>query len=398
MSQTTPSLRVSRERIRIAEVAQISVHTVNAYFSPRARRRVAALTRARIQEAADRLTYRPASSPVEIERGAQKTVGYQIPRTWDINKVDNVVFARLFAALLQEAERHGLALRTFGGEPIAAADIRSPRANRRLSHNAVVHEIERAYSTGAIDGFVFDDPSIDDPRLLHAQASGIPYVVAGNPVEIDPATRLLRRPRLAARWPCVNVDDESGFRDLVTILSKVRGHDRLMHVAFEADDTFPGIRRAYGIVTQARSLGIPTPVPVWLDYNAPPSKAVEIITAALNQHPEVTGVLCDCDRYVFHTQLAAQRLGRRVAVAGCDDDQFRRAWPRPWLSLTNAPSQRGRETIAALLNRMNAASATSDSEETYYVRPTIVGLTKDDLERIARLNLPLNNPFDEASD
>jgi DNA-binding LacI/PurR family transcriptional regulator len=354
-----PKVRASATRWAIAEELEVSIDTVNAYFSLSRRAGVAAKTRERIAGAAENLGYRPKARTTGQIARQHLTIGYQVPRTWDTGRIDNVVFARFFAALQQETERLGMQLRTFGGGPVDDDTRIDPTIGRQQSDRQLVAHLEDLYRTRQVDAFVFDDPADRDARIQHARHTGIPYVVTGDPVTFDQASKTLRRPAWADTWPCVDFDDELGFHDLTTVAIVARRHRTLMHVGFADDGTYPGPRRAMGVARAAIEHRVAPPVRVSLHYNAAPRDAIAQIREALIQHPDVTAVVCDCDRYAFHTRLAAQSLidiptMTDLMVVGCDDDPVQRLTNR---HTDRTPTRRITPRIVGLLDSDCAAVA-----------------------------------------
>lgn len=421
------------QRQEIADELGLSKGTVDSFYANEDRKKtVSAKNRIRILQCAPKIGYQPRKAqqrnPLGHDRWPRKRiVGYQIPRQWDIDGIDNVVFARTFAALQSELEKAGMQLQLFSladqapddsweryerelakleaadrqpnhfdPDPIGSAVLRA----RVESGRALIKETEGLYQK-KIDAFIFNDPSRDDIRIRHAQDSGIPYVVMGLPVatppRVDSAGRL-SRPSYAAQWPVVDIDDRTGFADLLMLLKLGRKHKNVLHIGFDDDATFPGPRRALGI-REASHFAPPLPESETVHYNTPAKLAVERIQRQLLDHPAATAVLCDCDRYAFHTLLAVQANDRRFGtnraetldVVGFDDDGTRRAWPTPWLSMAHPSVEWAQQVVATLQDQMSSPLPHPVTET--LIKRHIVGLTQADREAINEGKVSLKCPL-----
>lgn len=141
----------------VAEAAGVSITTVSHVFS--GKRRVNETTRARVIEAADRLTYRPRATARALAVGRTNTLALSIPITGP-DLLLNSFFARLLPALSLAALDRSY---SFLYVP--------PDAGEEMT--------ESLLEAGRVDGAVLVVPAPSDPFVRALQASVVPFVCIG---------------------------------------------------------------------------------------------------------------------------------------------------------------------------------------------------------------------------
>ena len=170
-------------------------------------------TRLRVQEAADRLSYRPNSRATRLATGRAMAIGHILPLSSEHEMV-NPVFSDFIAG---------------AGEIYSAAGY-------DLSLSVVQDENEtEAYRTlaakGTVDGVVLHGPRVHDQRIGLLQELGIPFVVHGRSSEV----------REAYNW--IDVNNRRAFYRATELLLDL-GHRRIALLNGLLDMDFAARRQA----------------------------------------------------------------------------------------------------------------------------------------------------------
>ena len=157
---------------------------------------VSAATRARVQEAARRLGYRPHVGAWRLATGRSTTVGHVLP-TNVRHEMVNPIFADFLAGAGESYGAHGYAMRLAVVADEEEADVYAALA-----------------AEGSVDGFIVHSPHAVDARLDVLARIGLPFVVHGR-FGADP------RP-----YSWLDVDNERSFRQAADVLLDL-GHRRI---------------------------------------------------------------------------------------------------------------------------------------------------------------------------
>ena len=185
---------------------------------------VSAATRARVQEAARRLGYRPHIGARRLATGRSMTVGHVLPTNVRREMV-NPIFADFLAGAGETYAADGYAMRL---DVVADAD------------EAGVYEALAA--EGSVDGFIVHSPHATDERLDVLDRIALPFVVHGRFGD-DP------RP-----YSWLDVDNERAFGEAAEFLLNL-GHRRIALINGPQAQDF-ALRRRRGFTDALRSSGV----------------------------------------------------------------------------------------------------------------------------------------------
>ena len=185
---------------------------------------VSPATRARVQDAARQLGYRPHVGARRLATGRSMTVGHVLPTNVRREMV-NPVFADFLAGAGETYAADGYAMRL---DVVADADEAD-------AYEALAAE-------GSVDGFIVHSPHARDARLDVLQRTGLPFVVHG---------RFGSDPR-AYSW--LDVDNERAFREAADVLLDL-GHRRIALVNGPEAQDF-ALRRRRGFLAALSAHGI----------------------------------------------------------------------------------------------------------------------------------------------
>jgi DNA-binding LacI/PurR family transcriptional regulator len=141
----------------VAEAAGVSITTVSHVFS--GKRRVNEATRARVIEAADRLSYRPRATARALAAGRTNTLALSVPMTGP-DLLLNSFFARLLPALSLAALDRGYSF-------------------LYVPHDASPEMTEALLDAGRVDAAVLLVPSPEDPFVRALMSGSVPFVTVG---------------------------------------------------------------------------------------------------------------------------------------------------------------------------------------------------------------------------
>ncbi len=202
----------------IARELQLSQPTVSRILSGDPRHRVAADTRRRVLETAQRLGYQPNAVARSLRRGRTGIVGLYTNHDYDAR---NNFLGTIIGGLQRGCEAHGLDLL-----------LHSARGGRSAA------EMYSTLRDGRIDGLILH-ANADDPLVAMLGQSPLPVVTVAD-----------RLPNL----PAVTCDDAGGMRQLMAYFWE-RGLRRFVFIA--PDEHLTSVeRRCAAFVAEARRYGV----------------------------------------------------------------------------------------------------------------------------------------------
>lgn len=174
----------------VARRANVSIATVSYVLNGTGS--VSQQKRQAVLHAAAELEYRPSYRGRALQSQRSMTLGLALPGT---PRMADRSFGELLAGLADGAARNGYYV-------LLAASV---------AHQPEEEMYGQLFHSGRIDGVVIVDLQIDDPRIVAAQAVGVPYICAGRPTDAS---------------PFVAMDGVSGMIEAMAHLI-VRGHERI---------------------------------------------------------------------------------------------------------------------------------------------------------------------------
>lgn len=313
----------------VAKAAGVSVATVSRAFNlPDT---VSDEARKLVLEVAKGLGYRPNPAAKALRLQRTFMVGAVFPTT------DYGFYARLLSAFQDEMHQAGYlsVLLTVGFD------------NSRI-FDAVRQLVERGMEALMVVG------RIDDPRLLaYLLDAGIPVVCTYSSLQDAP-------------FPSVGIDNyaatsavmrhllDLGHREFAMLSGPTTGNDRQQARRKAFRDTLA----AAGITGAPRVFEDPQ------GYSL--SYGVRAFRQLVEQHPEVTALVCNSDGYGMATLLEAKRMGIRVpeqlSVTGFDDQEFAALLDPPLTTVSVKADAMGIGAARALLHALQHGEG-GDSQE-----------------------------------
>lgn len=291
---------------------------------------VGARTRARVQETATRLGYRPNRSAQRLATGRSGVVGMIVKLRADMSA--DQTFFEVLTALTAELSAHDLDLVLSvdqGDDPIA------PYA--------------RMLERDLLDGFVLNAPVPGDPRPDYLRARGVPFVMHG-------------QAHAAPDYAFFGIDNHAVSADAVALLADL-GHARIALINGEARFAFAREREAGYRAAMARA-GLP--VPEGFAAGGAPTESTGYTLAlswlAGRAGPRPTAILCATTAMAQGALRAARDLGLSVpqdlSVVAHDDalPGIHPAHLAPPLTVTHAPMREACAPLARMLtDHLNGA-------------------------------------------
>ena len=219
---------------------------------------------------------------------------------------------------------------------------------------------ERGYLVFVLDAL--DDP-VRQRRYLQTMMSGSPVGLLWVPATgtdqetVDwvrarnPTTVSLLRPLPGHPFDHVGLDSTLGAWLATSHLIDLR-HRRIAFLGGDHDSETI-IQRIGGFTAAMIGVGA-APDIVWSCAETK-AAAMDATVRLLARHPDVTGLVCNCDVVAFGATLGLSRLGlcagRDVSVTGFDDIEDARLWSPPLTTVAVDPVGIGRQLAASLLER-----------------------------------------------
>jgi DNA-binding LacI/PurR family transcriptional regulator len=291
----------------VAREAGVSIATVSYVLNNS--RSVGPETRARVLEAAGRLSYRPNITARNLQASETRLFAY----TWQPSPPDH--FNPILDSFLQ-----------------AAVDAAAERGYRFLVFpTKTVEEEVTTYETlmreGQVDGFVLSNTNLDDARVRGLLSEGFPFVAFG-------------RSNPGWEFPCVDVDGTIGVRRAVEHLIE-RGHSRIAVLGWP-EGSLTGRYRMQGYREGMAAAGLPV-AECWVQrIENRYADAYDAATRMLEAPPaeRATALVAMSDLMAVGVANAAWDAGlepgRDLAVVGFDDSPIARL-VRPSLSSLRQP-------------------------------------------------------------
>jgi LacI family repressor for deo operon, udp, cdd, tsx, nupC, and nupG len=308
-------------RPTIADVAaRAGVSPAAVSFAMNDRPGVAEPTRRRILAAADELGWRPSAHARALTEARARAIGLVLARPTVQLELDPF-FLRFLAGVETALARadHALVMR------VTAA-----------TNGPELGLYERLAAAGQVDGFLLTDPELDDPRFELLAATGLPVVVAGNPVSPCP-------------FPFVETDHARGIAAMVEHLLAL-GH---RHVAFVGGfDRYEHVQARLRVWHETLAAAGVEPGPV--AHANPGDPAGTTATArVLAAAPRPTAIVFGSDVLAVGGLGAARERGievpRELSIGGFDDSPLAALASPPLTSVRVDYAGFGEAAAAALL-------------------------------------------------
>lgn len=258
----------------IARELQLSQPTVSRILSGDPRHRVAAETKQRVLDTAQRLGYQPNAVARSLRRGRTGIVGLYTNHDYDAR---NDFLGTIIGALQRCCEARGLDLLLHSGRGGRSAE-----------------EIYAKLRDGRVDGLILH-ANADDPLAEMLSRSPLPVVTIAD-----------RLPFL----PSVTCDDAGGIR-LVMAFLRERGLRRFVFLAPEEQLTSVERRRE---AFEAEMVCFGVPPADWIILRVE-EDGYEAALARIQAFAPPCAVVCWCDRAAYHLLRVCRRLGVAVPEA-----------------------------------------------------------------------------------
>lgn len=286
-------------------------------------------TRARVQDAADRIGYRPSSTARNLKRGRVDTIGVVLSD--DGPDLANPFFTLFLRGMTEAFEATGLDL-------VVAAS--PPGSDWRATYHRLI-------ASRKVDGFVVTRTESRDPRIDFLRQRGIPFVAHGRTVN-------------ASAFAWIDMDGRAAFEGAVHRLAAL-GHRRIGLVGGQERMHFVTERRA-GYRAACADLGLDEDpsliVPGGL--NADDGRHGAEVLLRSDQPP--TALLCIRDEVAFGAMRAVAahglRVGADISVIGYDDVPHAAVTEPPLTTFSQDSESVGRRAAEMAAALINGASAT----------------------------------------
>lgn len=312
----TPAPSATVSIARLADHLGLSAGTVsralNGYPD------IAAKTRARVQDAARELGYRPSSAARRLARGVVETIGFVLPSRGD--HLSDPFLAEILDGLAAELATHDWDLL------VAAVPD---------GHDET-EVMDRLIRDGKVGGFVVTRVRRADPRVEFLRGTDVPFVVHGRTAHHDD-------------YAWLDVDSEQAFVDAVDYLVSL-GHRRIALLGGDLAMNFAWLRRQ-GFVKAMTAAGLDADVIIDGVGNEVAAQSATATLLDLPQRP--TAIVCVTDAVAIGAIHAISRAGltagREVSVIGYDGLPMGAAIEPALTTMSQASYDAGREVGRMLL-------------------------------------------------
>jgi LacI family transcriptional regulator len=294
---------------------------------------VAAATRARVQQEAARIGYRPNQAARRLRSGRSEAVGVVLPA--GPGQFDDPFFLRLLSAIGPPLQAAGLDLLVATARP-GADEMRAYR-----------HLVEGR----RVDGILLARMRRQDERIAYLLDCGMPFVAHGRSEETRPFAH-------------VDIDGEGACRDATARLIGL-GHRRIGMI--NGLDTYMfAVHREAGWRAALFAVGL-APGPV---VQAEPTEenGFRLMGAMLRATSSPTAVLCATDRLAVGALHAighaGLRAGRDVSVIGYDNLPMA-TYTDPPLTTIEQPIERAGTRMVEMLRALMAGAPAQDFAEVW---------------------------------
>ncbi len=307
----------------IAERAGVSKGAVS--FALNNRPGVSAATRARVQQIARDLNWRPHQAARTLSGARSGVVGFVINRPARTLGTE-AFFAELVAGIQSGLEASRTALNL-----IIAADL----AQELETYQAWWHSQQ-------VDAVVMIDPRVVDPRLELAASLGLPVVMIGS------------HPSPPGSPATIWIDDRQAGDKMFGYLHAI-GHRRIAYVGGRAEYEHTILRRQ-ALEACAAERGMDAAVTIPTDFSA--TQAVDAVHELLADREPPTAVVFDNDVMAVAGLGAAQEMGiavpEQLSIATFDDSVLARLIRPALTALVRDTFRLGELAALTLLDQLAA--------------------------------------------
>ena len=286
---------------------------------------VNAKTKKRVAEAAKRLNYRPNKTAQRLVSGRSGMIGVVLKNT-DHKNADPTFF-EVTGGLSQQLAGKDLDL-------IFQVDISEDQ----------IAPYRRLIEKSAVDGFIIQGPTREDPRIAYLEEKGVPFAVHGKAEmgQVD--------------YAFYDIDNYAAGADATKLLANL-GHTRIAFLNGPKDYAFARDRR-HGYLDTLASFDI-TNGDEWICNGAPSEKFGYTQTAALlDQDTPPTAILCASTLVASGVYDCLKERGLRcpedISVVAHDDAiaSARAIEFNPPLTVTRAPIRDACEPLADIIGEL----------------------------------------------
>ncbi|HEY7488213.1 MAG TPA: LacI family DNA-binding transcriptional regulator [Streptosporangiaceae bacterium] len=190
-----------------------------------------------------------------------------------------------------------------------------------------------------VDGVLLGSLHGDDPLPRHLEDNGVPTVLVGSPVGLEPVN-------------CVDADNRGGAREAVNHLIE-RGRRRIATIT-GAQDMRVGVDRLAGYCDALTDAGMDDSLIAGGDFSE--ESGAESMRELLALHPDLDAVFTASDPMAIGAMRVLRQHGRRipddVAIVGFDDSASARHTEPPLTSVHQPLEAMGREMARLLFARI----------------------------------------------
>lgn len=307
-------------------------------------------SRTKVEEAAQRLGYRPNGLARSLIHGSTETVGVIV------TDIGNSFFASAVRAVTD-------AVRAAGYEILLANTDSDPEAEQRALQ--VMWEKR-------VDGLVIAPQGPGSAERLRAMAeAGLPIVLLDRPLAALPQADQVTINNTACARSAVGHLTRLGHRRIAVVSEAARELERLVDApAGEGEDEPPSAARLVGYLAALRRAGL-DPDPALVVHSPYDRHAAErTVRRLLRRNPDVTAVFCTDNVLSSGAVAALQDSGRscpeEISLVGFDDQDWT-TLVRPRLTVVRQPRRElgtaaGRQLIARLTDRGRARAGADAAE------------------------------------
>jgi LacI family transcriptional regulator len=309
---------------------------------------VNARTRTLVEQAADRLGYRPNQIAKTLVTGRSGMVGFVL-KTAATGGNDPSFYEIMFGLSDQLARRE--------------MDL----VFHAPTDDDLVAPYARLIAKNTLDGFILNAPVVDDPRIAYLEQRGIPFVVHG-------------RTRNAA-YAYYDIDNRATLMDAVHFLADL-GHKRIAFLNGPETHTFAR-ERARGFTAAMKGEGLALPGHALLHGPVTEDQGYTAGLALLSgrRGPAPSALICASTTVAAGVYRAAADLGLAIpgdlSVIAHDDavPQARAVSFAPALTVTRSPLRDACEPLAAKMEALLAGTPPSALQTLVPVALTARGST-----------------------
>lgn len=294
---------------------------------------VNARTRAAVEEAAQRMGYRPNQIAKKLVSGRSGMIGLVLKPMPETH--DDASFYEIMFGLSDHLARRDMDL-VFHASP--SEDLLRP--------------YERLLAKNILDGFILNAPVEDDPRLALLRDRGVPFVVHGRTAGAD--------------YAFYDIDNRRTAEESVHLLADL-GHRRIAFLNGPVDHSYAAERRA-GFSGAMQEVGLP--VPDFAQRNGAANEdygyAGALALLSGRAAPRPTAILCASTLVAAGVYRAATDLGLRIpddlSVIAHDDavPQMRAVNFEPALTVTRSPLRDACAPLADAIEKQLAGTPARD--------------------------------------